>query len=73
MSPRDKNKRLGENRGPGGKARMRGVEYLLRSPENARRLFGSLYGNRSGDFFFANVDGLRAKLGVPIRQNASRP
>ena len=38
--------------------------YLLRSPENARRLLNALHGSRTGDKAFANVDELRAKLGL---------
>jgi antitoxin YefM len=37
--------------------------YLLRSPENARRLLNALHGNRSKDKSFASVDEFRAKLG----------
>ena len=38
--------------------------YLLRSPENARRLLDALHGDRSGDQAFASVDELRQKLGL---------
>jgi antitoxin YefM len=38
--------------------------YLLRSPENARRLLKALHGNRKKDRSFANVDELRAHLGL---------
>ncbi len=38
--------------------------YLLRSPENARRLLNALHGGRSKDKSFASVDELRAKLGL---------
>jgi antitoxin YefM len=38
--------------------------YLLRSPENARRLLKALHGGRAGDKSFASVDELRAKLGL---------
>jgi len=38
--------------------------YLLRSPENARRLLNSLHGDRGADRAFASVDELRAELGV---------
>ena len=38
--------------------------YLLRSPENARRLLNALHGSRRKDKVFANVDELRAKLGL---------
>jgi antitoxin YefM len=38
--------------------------YLLRSPENARRLLKALHGSRAGDKSFASVDELRAKLGL---------
>ena len=38
--------------------------YLLRSPENARRLLKALHGSRAKDKSFANVDDLRAKLGL---------
>jgi antitoxin YefM len=37
--------------------------YLLRSPENARRLLNALHGPRKRDKRFAGVDDLRAKLG----------
>lgn len=37
--------------------------YLLRSPENARRLLRALTGRR-GDKTFASVDELRAHLGL---------
>jgi antitoxin YefM len=38
--------------------------YLLRSPENARRLFDALHGSRKRDRAFASVDELRAQLGL---------
>jgi antitoxin YefM len=38
--------------------------YLLKSPENARRLLSALHGDRSKDQAFASVDELRAKLGL---------
>jgi len=38
--------------------------YLLRSPENARRLLTALHGDRSTDREFASVDELRAALGL---------
>ena len=38
--------------------------YLLRSPENARRLLSALHGGRSSDRKFASVDELRAHLGA---------
>jgi antitoxin YefM len=38
--------------------------YLLRSPENARRLLRALHGDRMSDETFASVDELRAKLGL---------
>ena len=38
--------------------------YLLRSPENARRLLNALYGSRRKDKTFASVDELRAYLGI---------
>ena len=38
--------------------------YLLRSPENARRLLNAFHGSRAKDKAFANVDELRAKLGL---------
>ena len=37
--------------------------YLLRSPENARRLLSALHGDRK-DHNFKDVDELRAKLGL---------
>ena len=37
--------------------------YLLRSPENARRLLNALHGDRSTDVSFATLDDLRANLG----------
>jgi antitoxin YefM len=38
--------------------------YLLKSPENARRLLKSIFGDRSKDKSFASVDELRAALGL---------
>ena len=38
--------------------------YLLRSPENARRLLETLHGDRSTDHAFTDVDELRTKLGL---------
>ena len=38
--------------------------YLLRSPENARRLLNALHGDRRKDNRFKDVDELRAKLGL---------
>lgn len=38
--------------------------YLLRSPENARRLLKALYGGRKKDRSFAAVDELRAHIGL---------
>ncbi len=38
--------------------------YLLKSPENARRLLSALHGDRSTDQAFASVDELRAQLGL---------
>lgn len=38
--------------------------YLLRSPENARRLLKALHGSRKRDRSFAGVDELRAHLGL---------
>ena len=38
--------------------------YLLRSPENARRLLKALYGDRSTDREFASADELRAECGL---------
>jgi antitoxin YefM len=38
--------------------------YLLRSPENARRLLNAIHGGRSRDRSFKNVDELQAKLGL---------
>ena len=37
--------------------------YLLRSPENARRLLKALHGDRSTDREFASVDELRTAIG----------
>jgi antitoxin YefM len=36
--------------------------YLLRSPENARRLLDALHADRATDHAFASVDELRQKL-----------
>jgi antitoxin YefM len=38
--------------------------YLLRSPENARRLIAAIHGDRRRDSEFAGVDELREKLGL---------
>ena len=38
--------------------------YLLRSPENARRLLRALHGSRKKDRRFASVDALRAHVGL---------
>jgi antitoxin YefM len=38
--------------------------YLLRSPENARRLLSALHGDRRRDRSFTDVDELRQKLGL---------
>lgn len=38
--------------------------YLMRSPENARRLLKALHGSRAKDTSFKNVDELRANLGL---------
>jgi antitoxin YefM len=38
--------------------------YLLRSPENARRLLRALHGSRRRDRTFMSVDELRAQLGL---------
>jgi antitoxin YefM len=38
--------------------------YLLRSPENARRLLQALHGDRSTDREFASVDELRTAIGL---------
>ena len=48
-------------------AALEETAYLLRSPENARRLLSALYGDRSTDVAFANVEELRAKLGIGDR------
>jgi antitoxin YefM len=45
-------------------AALEETAYLLRSPENARRLLTALYGERSTDVTFADVKGLRAQLGL---------
>jgi antitoxin YefM len=45
-------------------AALEETAYLLRSPENARRLLNALHGDRSGDQSFGDVDALRAELGV---------
>jgi antitoxin YefM len=45
-------------------ASLEETAYLLRSPENARRLIGALHGDRRTDKRFASVDELRAKLGL---------
>ena len=41
---------------------MEETAYLLRSPENARRLLNALHGDRATDRVFAGVDELRAQL-----------
>lgn len=38
--------------------------YLLRSPENARRLLKAVHGSRHRDRRFASVNELRAQLGL---------
>ena len=38
--------------------------YLLRSPENARRLLQALHGDRGTDREFASVDELRTAIGL---------
>lgn len=38
--------------------------YLLRSPENARRLLSAVHGDGGTDQTFASVDDLRATLGL---------
>lgn len=38
--------------------------YLLRSPENARRLLNAIHGPRGRDRKFKSVNELRAQLGV---------
>ena len=43
---------------------LRETAYLMRSPENARRLIGALHGDRRTDKRFASVDEFRAKLGL---------
>jgi len=45
-------------------AALEETAYLLRSPENARRLLSALHGDRSTDRTFGGVDELRAKLGT---------
>jgi antitoxin YefM len=45
-------------------AALEETAYLLRSPENARRLLNALHGNRKRDRTFASVDELRAQLGI---------
>ncbi len=45
-------------------AALEETAYLLRSPENARRLLTALYGERSTDITFADVEELRAQLGL---------
>ncbi len=44
-------------------AALEETAYLLRSPENARRLVNALHGDRAGDSAFGGVDELRATLG----------
>ncbi|KAB2875489.1 MAG: type II toxin-antitoxin system prevent-host-death family antitoxin [Bauldia sp.] len=43
-------------------ASLEETAYLLRSPENARRLLAALHGDRNTDQAFASVDELREKL-----------
>ena len=38
--------------------------YLMRSPENARRLLAALHGDRAADRHFASVNDLRTALGL---------
>ena len=45
-------------------ASLEETAYLLRSPENARRLLRALHGSRKSDRAFADVDKLRAHLGL---------
>jgi antitoxin YefM len=45
-------------------AALEETAYLLRSPENARRLLNALHGDRSAEATFATVEELRAKLGL---------
>jgi antitoxin YefM len=45
-------------------AALEETAYLLRSPENARRLLNALHGKRGRDRSFASVDELRTKLGL---------
>jgi antitoxin YefM len=45
-------------------AALEEAAYLLRSPENARRLLDALHGDRSSDHAFADVDELRATFGL---------
>jgi antitoxin YefM len=44
-------------------AALEETAYLLRSPENARRLLKALHGSRRTDRTYSGVDELRAKLG----------
>lgn len=43
-------------------AALEETAYLLRSPENARRLLRALHGERESDTRFGSIDELRAKL-----------
>ena len=45
-------------------AALEETAYLLRSPENARRLLNAIHGDRSGDRSFASVDELRSQVGL---------
>jgi antitoxin YefM len=45
-------------------AALEETAYLLRSPENARRLIAALHGDRGRDNEFTGVDELREKLGL---------
>lgn len=45
-------------------AALEETAYLLRSPENARRLISALHGDRKRDKKFSDVDELREKLGL---------
>lgn len=45
-------------------AALEETAYLLRSPENARRLIEAMHGDRKRDSTFAGADELREKLGL---------
>ena len=44
-------------------AALEETAYLLRSPQNARRLLDALHGDRTTDTAFGGIDELRAKVG----------